>query len=174
MTAAAESVIIPPADDRASSPGAAVDEASGDAVLRDGSLCYPPQDEGHPPGDYAIVEIMGHQTLVGRVAEVTRFGAAMLQIEPIFAGRLLAPVLQSGAAIYRFTPCDADIAFARAPKENQRWALPDAIKATLPPDLLPAPATKPAALVIDEDAILGDGAMNDDFDEADGEDDDHR
>ncbi len=115
--------------------------------------CAPPP---HPPGDYAIVEIMGHQTLVGRIAEVTRFGAAMLQIEPIFAGELLQPVLQGGPSIYRLTPCNVETAFARAPKETQRWALPDAIKATLPPALLaPPPAREP--LVVDEAAFLGDG-----------------
>ena len=118
----------------------------------------PPEPDAppHPPGDYAIVEIMGHQTLVGRIAEVTRFGAAMLQIEPIFAGKLLQPVLQGGPSIYRLTPCSVETAFARAPKETQRWALPDAIRATLPPALLaPPPAREP--LVVDEAAFLGDG-----------------
>ena len=113
-----------------------------------------PVDAAFPPGDYAIVEIMGYQMLIGRIAEVTRFGAAMLQIEPIFAGALLAPTLQGGAAIYRLTPCDAETAFARAPKETQRWALPDAIRATLPPALLPPPrSTDPS--IIDESAFLG-------------------
>lgn len=99
----------------------------------------------HPPGDYAIVEIMGHQTLVGRIAEVTRFGAAMLQIEPIFAGVLLEPVLQGGPSIYRFTPCSADVAFARAPVEGQRYALPAAVKARLPDP----PASEPLRLRAD-------------------------
>lgn len=125
----------------------------------------PPEPDAppHPPGDYAIVEIMGHQTLVGRIAEVTRFGAAMLQIEPIFAGELLQPVLQGGPSIYRLTPCSAETAFARAPKETQRWALPDAIKATLPP------APPPEALTLRAD-FARDAAF-DDADEDDADDD---
>lgn len=121
----------------------------------------------HPPGDYAIVEIMGHQTLVGRVAEVTRFGAAMLQIEPIFAGDLLPPVLQSGAAIYRLTPCAAAVAFARAPAATQTYALPAAIRATLPPALLAPPERRSEALEIDEDAFLGADDDTGDGDDAD-------
>lgn len=118
----------------------------------------------HPPGDYAIVEIMGHQTLIGRIAEVTRFGAGMLQIEPIFAGEILQPILQGGAAIYRLTPCSADVAFARAPKATQRWALPDTIKATLPPALLAPPPAAREALVIDEQAFTGGAGDRDDED----------
>lgn len=122
----------------------------------------------HPPGEYAIVEIMGHQTLVGRIAEVTRFGAGMLQIEPIFAGEILPPILQGGAAIYRLTPCSAEIAFARAPKATQRWALPDTIKATLPPALIAPPPAEREELVIDEEVFIR--AFGDD-DDRDSEDD---
>ena len=34
----------------------------------------------HPPGEYAIVELFGHTTLVGRIAEVERFGAKMMAL----------------------------------------------------------------------------------------------
>ena len=61
----------------------------------------------HPPGDYAIVEILGHQTLIGRVEEVERFGFRMLRIEPIFCGVLLGPIYQSGGSLYRFSSCAA-------------------------------------------------------------------
>jgi hypothetical protein len=90
-----------------------------------------------PPGDYAIVEVFGHTTLVGRIAEVERFGAKMLAIEPIFAGVLLPMILQGGASIYRLTPCSAETAAARAPRE--RWAVPEAIRAIIPAALLEAP-----------------------------------
>ena len=51
----------------------------------------PPPENAKPweaveDGEYAIVELFGHTTLVGRVAEVERFGAKMLALEPIFAG----------------------------------------------------------------------------------------
>jgi hypothetical protein len=42
-----------------------------------------------PEGDYAIAEMMGHSTMIGRYAEVERFGTKMLHIEPIWEGKLL-------------------------------------------------------------------------------------
>lgn len=89
-------------------------------------------------GEWAIVELFGHTTLVGRIAEVERFGAKMLALEPLFAGALLPVVFHGGAAIYRLTPCAAETAYRRAPKH--RYQLPPAIAATLPPELLPAVA----------------------------------
>ena len=35
-----------------------------------------------PEGQYAIVELMGHTTLVGRVTEIERFGTKMLGMRP--------------------------------------------------------------------------------------------
>ena len=91
-----------------------------------------------PEGEYAIVELLGHRTLIGRVAEVERFGTKMLQIEPILAGRLLDPVLHGGGSIYAFTPCSRDVAAERAPMEL--WQLPPTVRAIAPPSLLSAPA----------------------------------
>jgi len=90
-----------------------------------------------PEGDYAIVEVLGHRTYVGRVTEVARFGATLMSIEPLFAGELLPAVLVGGGSIYQFTPCSAAIAAARMPKK--RWQLPASILATLPATALPAP-----------------------------------
>jgi hypothetical protein len=113
----------------------------------------------HPPGDYAIVELFGHSTLVGRVSEVERFGAKMLAIEPLFKNELLPPVLHGGAAIYRFTQCSAAVAFARQPQHE--YQLPAAIRAVAPIALLAAPEPAP----IDDD--------DDDHGEGDRDDDDH-
>lgn len=99
--------------------------------------------EGLPEGQYAIVELMGHTTLVGRVTEIERFGTKMLGIEPLFGGQLLPVVLQGGAAIYRLTMCSPETAWKRQHKPEQVWALPDPIRAIVPAALLPAPA--PAA-----------------------------
>lgn len=93
-----------------------------------------------PDGDYAICEIMGFSTLVGRVAEVDRFGTKFLQIEPIFQGKLLGPVLQGGSSIYRMTPCSRDDAFKHGPKDAHQ--LPSSVRATLPATALPAPTTE--------------------------------
>lgn len=97
-----------------------------------------PIDIPRPPaGDYAIVEILGHRTIVGRVAEVERFGTKLLQVEPIFQGALLDPVLIGGSSIYQFTPCPAEVAFRKGP--SQVWELPASVSALLPPEALPAP-----------------------------------
>lgn len=94
-----------------------------------------------PEGEYAIAEIMGHSTMIGRFAEVERFGTKMLQIEPIWESKLLPGVFVGGASLYRFTPCTREVAFLRQPKV--RYQLPDAVRATLPPEqpgALPAPS----------------------------------
>ena len=85
-----------------------------------------------------IDELMGHTTLVGRVTEIERFGTKMLGIEVLFSGQLLTPILQGGAAIYRFTPCSPETAWKA--QRRDAWALPDPIRAIAPAALLPAPA----------------------------------
>jgi hypothetical protein len=89
-----------------------------------------------PDGEYAIAEIMGHSTMIGRFTEVERFGTKMLQLEPIWQGKLLPAVFIGGASLYRFTPCTKDIAIKRQPTE--RYQLPEALRATLPPEPMPA------------------------------------
>ena len=101
------------------------------------------------PGDYAIVELFGHTTLVGRVDEVERFGTKMLAIEPLFRDALLPPVFHGGAAIYRFTPCSAEVAYARQPRHD--YQLPPAILAIVPVALLPAPSVCDVADVEPDD-----------------------
>jgi hypothetical protein len=99
--------------------------------------------EALPEGQYAIVELMGHTTLVGRVTEIERFGTKMLGIEPLFAGQLLPVVLQGGAAIYRLTMCSPETAWKGQHKLEHIWRLPDPIKAIVPVALLPAPEAAP-------------------------------
>lgn len=96
-----------------------------------------PEAEALPYGEYAIVEVLGHRTLVGRVAEVERFGTKFLAVEPVFQGRLLANVLIGGASIYQFTPCSAATALRNAP--TQDYQLTASVRATLAPAALPAP-----------------------------------
>lgn len=99
------------------------------------SVCDQPE---LPEGEYAIVEVLGHRTIVGRVEEVERFGAKMMVIQPLFSGKLLDAVMVGGASIYQFTPCSAETALKRAPTEL--YQLPASIRAVLPLDLLPTPA----------------------------------
>jgi hypothetical protein len=91
----------------------------------------------HPPGDYAIVEVMGHRTIVGRISEVERFGTKLLAIEAIWQSELLPAALIGGASIYQLTPCTAATAFERQPKHH--WQLPPTIVAIAPQPALPAP-----------------------------------
>lgn len=99
------------------------------------------QGEPLPEGQFAIVELFGHTTLVGRIEEVDRFGTKMLSIEPLFNGEFLTPVLHGGASIYRLTPCDAATALKHQPRET--YQLPATIRAIVPPTLLPAPSPAP-------------------------------
>ena len=50
-----------------------------------------------PGGDYCIVELFGHVTLVGRYKEVEQFGTKMMAIEPLFQDTLLPAVFHGGA-----------------------------------------------------------------------------
>ncbi|MBF5091952.1 hypothetical protein F1640_18525 [Novosphingobium sp. NBM11] len=109
-----------------------------------------------PAGEYAIVEVLGHRTLVGRVLEVERFGTKMLQVEPLFGDVMLGPVLIGGSSIYQFTPCSADIAFARRPTHS--YQLPPSVAANVPPIALPSNEELPSFLdgfLEDDDADDG-------------------
>lgn len=110
-----------------------------------------------PAGEYAIVEALGHRTLVGRVSEIERFGTKMLQVEPLFADVMLAPVLLGGGSIYQFTPCSPEVAWARRP--NKTYQLPPSVAAVVPALALPSNEELPSFLDMDEP----------DFSEVDGE-----
>jgi hypothetical protein len=88
-----------------------------------------------PDGEYAIVEIFGHVTLIGRIEEVERFGTKMLAIEPIYQRALLPPVYYGGSALYGLTPCSAATALQRGPTEP--YQLPLALRSTLVPLAIP-------------------------------------
>lgn len=106
-----------------------------------------------PAGDYAIVEALGHRTLIGRVCEVERFGTKMLQVEPLFGDVMLGPILLGGGSIYQFTPCAPDVAFARRPTRN--YELPPSVFATVPALALPNADEGQEVFSYDEDE--GDG-----------------
>ncbi|MDR3408442.1 MAG: hypothetical protein P4L68_08090 [Methylovirgula sp.] len=105
------------------------------------SAFIPVDPEKMPAGQYAIVEVIGHRTLIGRIAEVNRFGTAMLMVEPLFANWMLGPVWVGGGSLYQVTECSAAAAWDRRPKYE--YELPSslaAVVAEIPPlgNALPA------------------------------------
>lgn len=134
-------------------------------------ILSPPADpkpwEAIADGEFAIVELFGHTTLIGRIAEVERFGVKMLAIEPLFNGALLGTVFHGGATIYRLTPCSREVAWERQPRED--YQLPPAVRAIVPPALLPAPVQPPARYRPDGEPIED---HDDDEDHGDLDDDD--
>lgn len=98
-----------------------------------------------PDGEYAIIEMMGHRTLVGRVCEVERFGTKLCAIEPVFGTGLLGITLIGGGSFYQFTPCSKEVAWDRRPRSQ--FSLPPVIAATLDPAMLPAPSSDAADLI---------------------------
>lgn len=100
--------------------------------------------EALPDGEYSIVELMGHTTLVGRITEVERFGSKMAAIEVLFSGQLLPPIFQGGSSFYRMTPCTKETAWKAQHKPERMYSLPAPIRAIVPAGLLPAPEPQTA------------------------------
>lgn len=64
---------------------------------------------------FAIVEIMGHIRIAGRIHEERRFGVDMLRIEvPAIGDRPSFTRFFGGSAIFSLTPCDEATATAAA------------------------------------------------------------
>lgn len=88
-----------------------------------------------PDGDYAIIECLGHRTVVGKVAEVERFGTTMLEVEPVFDKGLLPAIYLGGGSLYAVTPCTREVAWLRRP--TRQYELPPSLRATLETPALP-------------------------------------
>jgi hypothetical protein len=84
---------------------------------------------------WAILELMGHRRLGGRLSEATIAGAPFLRIDlpdPQDSGKVAATQFYSPSAVYAITPTTAEIACAiaaDAPPPVTRWEL----KALAPP-----------------------------------------
>jgi hypothetical protein len=81
---------------------------------------------------WAILELMGHVRMAGRVTEEERFGSKMGRID-VPQGEGFTTVYFSGASIYRMTPTTEAIARSVAaqnqPEPVHRWELPQPEKA---------------------------------------------
>ena len=69
------------------------------------------------PEEWAIVELMGHRSLAGRIQEVTRFGAQMLRVDRPFDDGSWSTTFHGGVSIYQVTPCTEAVA-----RETLRYA----------------------------------------------------
>ena len=112
--------------------------------------------ESMPSGEYAIVEMLGHRKMVGRITEAERFGATFLSIEPLYCGQLLNAVLVAGASLFQVTPCTAETALTR--QARYRYDLPPAVAANLPADAEPI-QHQPAFLAYDEGSDVSECAQ---------------
>jgi len=113
-----------------------------------------------PEGEYAIVELLGHRTLIGRIAEVERFGTKLLGIEMLFCGKLLPQTLHHGSAVYSLTMIDRETAIRR--QATREWQLPVSLRASIEPAALPVPEGESA-----EEAETTDGDETEEPDEVD-------
>lgn len=79
---------------------------------------------------WAIVELMGHRRLGGRVSQVEQYGVPMLRIDVpgVKPGDDVATQFYGGSSIYCLTPTTEEMARAVAlrnqPAPVQRWELP--------------------------------------------------
>ena len=81
-------------------------------------------------GGWAILELMGHRRLGGRISEATIAGGAFIRIDiphPNAIGMFRASQFYSPSAVYAITPTTEEIASAvgrNAPEPVSRWELP--------------------------------------------------
>ena len=86
--------------------------------------------EDHPDSFdcWAVLELMGHVRMAGRVTEEQRFGATVGRID-IPDGNRFTTVYFGGSSIYRMTPTTEEIARSVAhqnrPQPVHRWELPN-------------------------------------------------
>ena len=87
---------------------------------------------------WAIIELMGHVRMAGKVSEVERYGSKVGRID-IPDGAGFRTQFFGGTSVYRETPCSEDVARAVAsqsmPQPIHTWEMPRLMPpAGTPPD----------------------------------------
>lgn len=89
------------------------------------------QTETAAPESWAILELMGHVRLAGRVSEEERFGAKMGRIDIPRPDGTFVTQYFGGSSIYRMTPTTEEVARRVAqtcePRPVHPWELPKAL-----------------------------------------------
>ncbi len=67
-----------------------------------------------PLATFAVVELMGHIKLAGKVSEETHFGCVVGRIDVPLEGDKWQTMFFGGSAVFRITPCDEATARAVA------------------------------------------------------------
>jgi len=124
---------------------------------------------------WAIVELMGHRKLAGKVTEETHFGVPLLRLDVPQAAGAAQPFLTQwygGQSIYCLTPCDEATARAVAthhqPEPVHRYELPQLAAPARPPRRVFEEDDYQAQLEMDmvDDEGIGDGEEDDEEDVA--------
>jgi hypothetical protein len=83
--------------------------------------------------EWAVVEVMGHRRLAGRVTEQRLAGADLLRVDIPIHGGEFATQYYGGSSIFCLTPVTEEVARAVAcrntPEPIHRWELPAAVAA---------------------------------------------
>jgi hypothetical protein len=101
---------------------------------------------------WAVIELMGHVCLPGRVSEVQRFGATLGKVEvPAPDGSFVTHYF-NGGSVYRETPCTEEVAREIAANGYTRpsWTWRLGTQAALPEHTYPAPEAPPCGCGPDE------------------------
>ena len=103
---------------------------------------------------FAVIELMGHNTLAGYISEQTIAGTAMLRVDVPAVGDVPAYTkFVSGSAVYGITPTSQEVA-ERAAQRLQVRPVSQFL-------LLPAPAQRPSLI----DSTAGDDDEDEDEDD---------
>ncbi len=77
---------------------------------------------------WAVLELMGHVRLAGKISEEERFGSKIGRIDVPADGEKFVTIFFGGSSIYRMTPCDEvtarAVAARSAPAPIQPYEMP--------------------------------------------------